>query len=61
MSKDNEKPKTPKSYKQGKLFEPKGVALGKPDGGTIWNAMRAELKSRLKEQRTLTTERLIVR
>lgn len=55
MSKDNESPKLPNRYKQGKLFERIGIALDKPDGGTIRVAMRAELESRLKEQRALTT------
>ncbi|MBL7793242.1 MAG: hypothetical protein JNK77_13010 [Saprospiraceae bacterium] len=55
MSKDDEEPKLPNRYKQGNLFERKGGALDKPDGGTIRSAMQAELASRLKEQRALTT------
>jgi len=61
MSKDDELPKLPNRYKQGNLFERIGGALDKPDGGTIRSAMRAELASRLKEQRALTTKGLIVR
>ncbi len=56
MSKDNEVPKPPNRYKQGNLFERIGGALDKPDGGTIRVAMRAELESRLKEQRALTAQ-----
>lgn len=55
MSKNDETPKTPQYAKQGNLFERQGETLSKPGGGTTRSAMRAELNSRLAEQRALTT------
>jgi hypothetical protein len=55
MRKDDERLKPPKRYKQGNLFAGRGGARGRPEGGTDRSAMRAELFSRLAEQRSLTT------
>ena len=54
MSKSDKEPKTPK-YRQGNLFSDQGGATSKEAGGTSRGARRAELLSRLEEQRTLTT------
>jgi RNA-directed DNA polymerase len=54
MSKDNKEPKSPDRYKQGDLFSKEGGALKRPGGGTTRREMRAELSSRLQEQRALT-------
>lgn len=55
MSKSDKKPKTPHQYKQGDLFADQGGAKRKETGGTSRVAKRAELLSRLEEQRALTT------
>jgi RNA-directed DNA polymerase len=54
MSKSDKEPKTPK-YRQGNLFSDRGGATSKETGGTSRAARRAELLSRLEEQRALTT------
>ena len=55
MSKNDKAPKSRPIYKQGNLFRDQDEARRKPVGGTSRSAMRAELLSRLKEQRALTT------
>jgi RNA-directed DNA polymerase len=55
MSKNDKKPKSPPCYKQGNLFTDQEGARRKPAGGTSRIVRRAELLSRLKEQRALTT------
>lgn len=54
MSKDNKEPKPPARYKQGDLFSNAGGASRQTGGGTTRSRMRAELSSRLEEQRALT-------
>lgn len=54
MSKDNGGPKTPLKSKQGDLFKPQEVANRAAAGGTSRSAKRAELSSRLTDQRALT-------
>jgi RNA-directed DNA polymerase len=55
MSKNDKKRKSPRTYKQGNLFTDQGDVGRRSTGGTSRSAKRAELLSRLKEQRTLTT------
>ena len=55
MSQNDKKPKSPPIYKQGNLFTDQDGARRKPAGGTSRSVRRAELLSRLKEQRALTT------
>jgi RNA-directed DNA polymerase len=55
MSKDNKEPIPPIRYIQGDLFRGKGGALSQTRGGTTRSKMRAEMSSRLEEQRALTT------
>lgn len=54
MSKDNKELKSAERYKQGNLFRAEGGASRQPGGGTTRKQMRAELSSRLQEQRALT-------
>lgn len=56
MSKDNETPRSPRHYRQGDLFADQGEAGPTAPGGTRRSVQRAELSSRLAEQRTLTTQ-----
>jgi group II intron reverse transcriptase/maturase len=55
MSKDDKRPKPTGTYKQGDLFKDQKGEWMQKAGGTSRSAKRAELFSRLKEQRTLTT------
>ena len=55
MSKNSKKPKSPRTYKQGNLFTDQEDVGRHSTGGTSRSAKGAELLSRLKEQRTLTT------
>lgn len=55
MSKSDKEPKRPGHGKQGDLFAEQGGATGKETGGISREARRAELLSRLEEQRALTT------
>ena len=55
MSKSDKEPKTPQHYKQGDLFADQSGATRKEADGISRAAKRAELLSRLEEQRALTT------
>lgn len=55
MRKNDKKPKSSSIYRQGDLFEDRDDAGRAPEGGTSRSVRRAELLSRLKEQRALTT------
>jgi group II intron reverse transcriptase/maturase len=54
MSKSDKEPKTPQRYKQGDLFRDQGGAKRQEAVGNRRKAKRAELLSRLEEQRALT-------
>jgi len=56
MSKSDEESKSWNRGKQGNLFKDETGAGQKETGGTSRKAHRAELLSRLAEQRTLTSE-----
>lgn len=56
MSKDDKLSKREWGGKQGNLFDSPTQARSKPAGGTRRSELRAELSSRLEEQRTLTTK-----
>jgi group II intron reverse transcriptase/maturase len=54
MGKNDKRSKAPQTYRQGNLFRDVNAAGHEPAGGTSRRVKRAELLSRLKEQRTLT-------